>query len=315
MDRLQSIEAFVRVAQTGSFAEAARQLRVANSVVTTRVKQLEEHLGAALFHRSTRVVRLSELGQAHLSECAELLSRANALVDHMRDERSSLSGSLRVQAVPGLVLGHLAKILRAFQAEYPDIRLDLVVSDVVVEPVKAGVDVALQIFPAMATEVIARPLFPIRRVFCATPQYLAEQGRPVQPRDLHRHRLGLYSGYPTRDRWTFYQGGTELTVYLNAALLTNSVHLLREYALEHAGIVCLPTLVCGDELARGDLQVVLTDQSLSSFWLSAVYAETARHNPKLRLFMEYLLRTFTRQPPWDKALIEAGSLSPELIET
>jgi len=133
-----------------------------------------------------------------------------------------------------------------------------------------------------------------------------------EPRDLHTHRLGLYSGYPTRDRWTFHHGGAELTTYLMASLLTNSVHLLREYALEHAGIVCLPTLVAGDAILRGDLTVVVPAHQLSSFSLSAVYAATSRNAFKLKLFVENIASEFGRVPPWDLALIQQG-LIPEAI--
>ena len=314
MDRLQNIETFVRVAQTQSFAEAARQLRVAKSVVTTRIKQLEDYLGGPLFHRSTRVVRLSELGQAFLRDCTELVGRANDIVDQMRDVRGKPAGTLRVHALTGFVLGHFGALLREFQALYPDIRMELMVSDAVVDPVQAGVDCALQIFPAASTELISRPLFPVRRVFCATPQYLATHPEPQDPRDLHHHKLGLYSGYPTRDRWTFHRDGGELTTYLAAALLTNSVHLLREYALEHAGIVCLPTLVAGQEIRDGRLKIVLPDYQLSSFWLSAVYAGTSRNAFKLKLFIEYIAAAFTPVPPWDAALIERGLLPAEPIE-
>lgn len=314
MDRLQNIETFVRVAQTQSFAEAARQLRIARSVVTTRIKQLEDYLGGPLFHRSTRVVRLSELGEAFLRDCTELVSRANDVVDQMRDTRGKPAGTLRVHALTGFVLGHFGCLLREFQETYPEIRIELIVSDAVVDPVKAGVDCALQIFPAASTELISRPLFLVRRVFCATPQYLAQHAEPQDPRDLHRHSLGLYSGYPTRDRWTFRHAGGELTTYLSAALLTNSVHLLREYALEHAGIVCLPTLVAGDDIRHGRLRVVLPAYQLSSFWLSAVYAGTSRNAFKLKLFIEHIIRAFGRVPPWDSALIERGILPAQLVE-
>ncbi len=314
MDRLQNIETFVRVAQVQSFAEAARQLRLSKSVVTTRVKQLEDYLGAPLFHRSTRVVRLSEMGQAFLRDCTELVGRANDIVDQMREVRGKPAGMLRVHALTGLVLGHFASLLRTFQTSYPDIHLDLIVSDSVVDPVKAGVDCALQIFPATSTELISRPLFPVRRVFCATPAYLRAHGTPSQPRDLHQHTLGLYSGYPTRDRWSFHHGGNDLNVYLSAALLTNSVHLLREYALEHAGIVCLPTLVAGDAILRGDLNLVLAEHQLSSFWLCAVYAGTSRNAFKLKLFIEHISAQFSRVPPWDAALIAKGLIPESLIE-
>jgi DNA-binding transcriptional LysR family regulator len=313
MDRLQSIETFVRVAQTQSFAEAARQLRVAKSVVTARVKHLEEYVGAPLFHRSTRMVRLSEVGQAFLRDCTDLVGRANDVMDQMRDVRGSPAGILRVHALTGFVLGHFAGLLHAFQIAYPDIRIELIVSDAVVDPVKAGVDCALQIFPAASTELVARPLFPVRRLFCATPEYLRRHGAPMSPRELHKHALGLYSGYPTRDRWTFHREGAQVTMYMNAALLSNSVHLLREYALEHAGIVCLPTLVAGHDILRGDLQVVLADHLLSSFPLSAVYAGTSRNALKLRVFIEHLAAAFVPVPSWDAALIAAGVLPEKLI--
>lgn len=309
MDRLQNIETFVRVAQTQNFAEAARQLRIARSVVTTRIQQLEEHVGAPLFHRSTRMVRLTEIGQTFLRDCTELVSRATDIVDQMRDVKGSPAGTLRVHALTGFVLGHFAALLRDFQTLYPDIRLDLNVSDAVVDPVKAGVDCALQIFPSPSVELVSKPLFPVRRVFCATPTYLAEHGTPADPRDLHHHKLGLYSRYPTRDRWTFHHGGQELTVYLHAALLTNSVHLLGEYALEHAGIVCVPTLVAAPALRDGRLQVVLPEHLLSSFWLSAVYPATSRNAYKLRLFIEFIASEFKRLPPWDKELIERGLIA------
>jgi len=314
VDRFEVIETFVRVAQTQSFAEAARQLRVAKSVITGRIKQLEEHVGAPLFHRSTRVVRLSDTGHVFLRDCTELIARSNDVMDRMREARVGPTGVLRVHALTGFVLGHFASLLRVFQVNYPDIRLELIVSDSVVDPVQAGVDCALQIFPAASTALVSRPLFAVRRVFCATPRYLRMHGTPSHPRELHEHALGLYSGYPTRDRWTFHQAGhSSLTIYMRAALLTNSVHLLREYALEDAGIVCLPTLVAGDQIREGKLQVVLPDHQLSSFALSAVYAATSRNAFKLKLFIEHIAAAFTPVPPWDAALVTSGLIPAQPI--
>ncbi len=302
MDRLQGIETFVRVAQCSSFAEAARQLRVSRSVVTTRVQQLEEYLGGPLFHRTTRSVRLSELGQAFLRDCSDLIGRASDIMDQMRDVRGSPSGMLRIHALPGFVLGHLAKVLRDFQAEYPGIQLDLVVSDTVVDPVKAGFDCALQIFGPASEELIARELFSVQRIFCASPRYLAEHGMPLHPGDLLSHRLGLYSNYPTRDKWVFSRGDQQTALDLKAALLTNSVHLLAEYAQEHAGIVCLPTLVASAPICQGALQWVLKDYALSAFPFSVVYPRSLKQSYKLRLFLESLTVRFKGSLPWDLAL-------------
>ncbi|WP_280156301.1 LysR family transcriptional regulator [Piscinibacter sp. XHJ-5] len=316
MDRFLSIEAFVRVAQAQSFAEAARQLRLSKSVVTTRVQQLEELLGGPLFHRTTRAVRLSEMGQAFFRDCHELVNRTNEVVDQMREVGGTPAGLLRVHALTGFVLGHLAQLLAEFQERYPQIHLDLFVSDAVIDPVKQGFDVALQIFPPSSEELVSRRLFPVRRIFCASPDYLKRRGTPKHPRDLFGHRLGLYSGYPTRDRWVFHRDGDEpVMLDLKPTLMSNSVHLLREYGCEHAGIVCLPTLVASEWIAKGQLKVILADFQLSSFWLSAVYPRTQRGAFKLRLFIESLAASFAGgEPPWDKVLIDRGVMLPGLIE-
>jgi len=314
MDRFLAIDAFVRVAETKSFAEAARQMRVSRSVVTTRIQQLEAFVGAPLFHRNTRSVRLSELGQGFLRDCVELVGRTNEVVDQMREVTTSPSGRLRVHALPGFVLGHLARLLRHFQERYPQIVLDMVVNDSAIDPVKEGFDCALQIFPPGSEELVSHKLFPVRRVFCATPGYVHRHGLPRHPRDLAGHRLGWYSGYPTRERLAFHGPSEIVQLEIKPALLTNSVHLLQEYAMEDAAIVCIPTLVAADALLEGSLQLVLADHQLSSFSLSVFYPATVRSALKLKLFLDLLKQSFAGTPPWDQALIERGLLSAKLIE-
>ena len=314
MDRFLAIDAFVRVAESQSFAEAARQMRVSRSVVTARIQQLEEFVGAPLFHRNTRSVRLSELGRAFLRDCIELVGRTNEVVDQMREVTTSPAGRLRVHALPGFVLGHLATVLQQFQARYPQIVLEMVVNDAAIDPVKEGFDCALQIFPPRSEELIARRLFAVRRVFCASPEYVRRHGTPRHPRDLMGHRLGWYSGYPTRERLAFHGAAETVALELKPVLLTNSVHLLREYALEHAGIVCVPTLVASDGVLSGELKLVLADYPLSAFWLSVFHPASVRSSLKLKLFLEMLTASFSGVPPWDQALIERGLLPEQVID-
>jgi DNA-binding transcriptional LysR family regulator len=314
MDRFLAIDAFVRVAETRSFAEAARQMRVSRSVVTARIQQLEEFVGAPLFHRNTRSVRLSDLGETFLRDCVELVGRTRDVVDQMRDITTSPTGRLRVHALPGFVLGHLMRLLDDFQARYPRIVLDIVVNDAAIDPVKEGFDCALQIFPPRSEELVARRLFAVRRVFCATRAYLERAGTPRAPRELLAHRLGWYSGYPTRERVAFHGPGEVLTLDMKPTFLTNSVHLLREFAMGDAGIVCLPTLVAAPAVLSGELQLVLPAYRLSSFWLSVFYPRTERSALKLKLFLDALVTEFAGTPPWDAALIERGLISGDLIE-
>lgn len=314
MDRLSAIETFVRVAESQSFAEAARQMRVSRSVVTARIRQLEEFIGSPLFHRNTRNVRLSELGQTFLRDCGELVGRTTEIVEQMRELTGSPSGRLRIHALPGFVLGHLARVLEAFQARYPQIVLEMIVNDAAIDPVKEGFDCALQLFPPRSEELISKKLFVVRRVFCASPAYLARNGSPRLPRDLLGHRIGWYSGYPTREKLAFHRGGSVVTLELKPVLLSNSVHLLREYALEHAGIVCVPTLVASKSVLDGELKIVLPDEQLTSFWLSMFYPTTVRSGIKLKLFLETLAASFAGIPPWDAALVERGLLPTSILE-
>ncbi len=315
MDRFQAIDAFVRVAEAQSFAGAARQMRVSRSVITERIQQLEAFIGAPLFHRNTRSVRLSDLGQAFLRECIDLVGRTNEVVDQMRGAGTTPVGKLRVHALPGFVLGHLASVLREFQSRYPQVSLEMVVNDAAIDPVKEGFDCALQIFPPRSEELVSRRLFPVRRVFCATPAYLEQHGRPLHPGELQAHRIGWYSGYPTRERVVFHGADGTYATELAPVMLTNSVHLLREYAEEHAGIVCLPTLVAGEPVLAGKLSLVLPQWQLSSFWLSVFYPALMRSSLKLRFFLEMLNESFhSGEPPWDQALLQAGLIAPELVD-
>jgi len=314
VDRYLALEAFVRVAEARSFAEAARQLRVSRSVLTARVQQLEQFVGAPLFHRNTRSVRLSDFGQTFLGDCVDVVGRTNEVVDQMRDVTTSPVGRLRVHALPGFVLGHLARLLQDFQQRYPKIVLDIVVNDAAIDPVKEGFDCALQIFPPRSEELVSRKLFPVRRVFCATPTYLRRCGTPRDPRDLLKHRLGWYSGYPTRERVAFHGPGAPIALELKPTLLSNSVHLLREYALEHAGIVCLPTLLASRSVVADELVLVLPKFQLSSFWLSVFYPQAARGSLKLKLFLDALVQSFAGTPPWDEALISRGLLPDSIVE-
>ena len=303
MDRFQSIDAFVRVAEASSFADVARQLGVSKSVISSRVQQLEEFVGAPLFHRTTRHVRLSETGELFYKECADLIARANGLVDQMRESRVSPTGTLRIHALPGFVLGHMAHLLNQFQNLYPGIAIDLTVNDAVVDPVKEGFDCALQIFPPASEDLIERRLFQVRRIFCASPAYLAQHAPVSEPEDLQQHRLGLYSRSPSRDRWVFSGQDRQVILDLKPTLRTNSVHMLRDYAIDGGGIVCIPTVVAAEMIVAGKLGPLLDQYQLSHFWLSAVFPKTQRNMYKLRLFLDHITQSFSEIPPWDLAMM------------
>ena len=251
MDRFAAIDTFVRVAESRSFAEAARQMRVSRSVVTARIQQLETFVGAPLFHRNTRSVRLSELGQAFLRDCAELVGRTNEVVDQMREVTTSPTGRLRIHALPGFVLGHLARLLQEFQGRWPQIVLEMIVNDAAIDPVQGRLRLRAADLSARFGGTDLEEAVPGAAGVRGVARLPKRHGTPRGPRDLNGHRIGWYSGYPTRERLQFHGPGAVVSLELAPVLLTNSVHLLREYALEHAGIVCVPTLVASDVVAFG----------------------------------------------------------------
>jgi len=309
LDRFLSIQAFVRVAESQSFAAAARQIGVTPSVITSRIKQLESFVQATLFHRSTRKVALSEVGALFFEECADLLARADSLTDRMRLVEGTPLGLLRVQVLPGFAVGHLGRALKDFSLSYPHINLDITVSDRTVNPIDEGYDVSLQIFRPGAEVLIERRLLHVNRVFCASPRYLKRFGTPTRPTDLLKHAIGVYSAYPTRNRWTFQRGDEEVTIELPARVRSNSVHLLRDFALSDGGITCLPTLVCSEDLVSGALQPLLTDYELPALELLAIYPVTHRRTVKVKLFVEFIRKRFSGKPEWDKALSKIPSLT------
>lgn len=304
MDQFRSIEAFVTVADTLSFAAAARKLGVSKSVVTTRVQQLEDWIESPLFHRTTRAVQLTEVGRAFRPECMDLLDTTSRLVDRMREMKGAPRGVLRVHVLPGYAFGLFERHLRAFGERHPQIALEIVVSDEIIDPAREGFDCAIQIFEPVSDKLVARRLFAWRPVFCASPSYVAAHAPLKHPSDLAAHRLALYSRYPPAHVWELRKGKTAVTIKLAAALRSTSVHLLRDFALAGAGIACLPTLIASDDLLAGTLVPVLPAYALPSFWLSAVYLSADASMLKLKLFLSELTRVGDRSvPPWDRELV------------
>lgn len=307
MDRFLCLQAFVRVAETRCFADAARQLNVAPPVITQRVNQLEEYMQAALFHRSTRSVQLSEAGTTFLEESSEIVARMDSLLEHMRALKGTPDGCLRLQVVPGFGLDYLAD----FMTEYPNIEIDISADDGPVNPVDRGYDISLQIYRPGVETLIERPLFPVRRVFCASAEYLAANSAPKTPADLAQHCVGTYSGYVKQERWNFQLGNEEYSIMLRPKFRSNSIHMLRQFVSAGRGITCLPTLACWKEILSGELTILLPEYELPMLELLAIYSTTQRGALKVQLFLDFIARRYSENQPWDEALRTRGLLVSE----
>jgi len=298
VDRVLCLETFLRVAEHQSFVGAARELRVAPSVISARIKQLEEYLQAPLFYRSTREVTLSEAGHACLEEGKQLLDRFEALAESTRTSHAVPSGVLRLRILPGLTNGQFGRILNLFQKEHPNLLLDISVTNgLPVNNVDASFDVSLQLDPPSAeTQMIARPLCPYELIFCASPEYLEEFGVPKEPHDLEEHRFCAYSVSPERNRFRFILNEKEeVTIHTKDQCITNSMDVLHDLACGGNGIACLPKDLFLRSLTNGKLVRVLADYVLPAPMLLAVFPVIYREARKVRIFIDFVRKHIEKE--------------------
>jgi DNA-binding transcriptional LysR family regulator len=300
LDRLDSMEAFVRVAESHSFSEAARRLRVSKSVVSRQVSALEAQLGARLFHRTTRSLALTEIGRAYFERCSRILAdieEANLSVSSLQ---AAPRGRLRVNAPMSFGILHLAPLIPAFCQRFPEIDIDMELNDRFINLVDEGVDVAVRIGKLADSSLIARHLAPARKVLCASPEYLNRHGTPVTPDDLERHECLTYSNRATPEEWSFaHPDGRPWPISVQGRLRVNNGDVLREAALGGLGIVIQPSFIVGRDLQAGTLVSLLADFIPQDLAIHAVYPHNRHLSPKVRAFVDFLVEHFGPRPYWD----------------
>lgn len=294
--------AFVRVVETGSFSEAARQMGTTKANISKAVARLEKTLRARLLNRSTRKLGLTEAGTAIFQNALRMLEEARALEATAAGLQAGPSGMLRVSA--SLAFGNtwLAGLLPEFMARYPEIRVVLSMTDRYVDLVEENIDVALRMAPRVdMLSAVARPIAPIRYVLAASPAYLERHGTPTRIEELATHRCLVFgSGAPVS--WEFERADAEDSVKPNMVMSANSSPALRLAMLRGGGIALLPTYVVGEDLRRGEAVRVLPDwvpHGAHGDRLFAVYLENRFLPPKVRVFIDYLVETIGEQPEWD----------------
>lgn len=303
MDRLAALEAFAKVAETQSFSEAARRLRSSKSAVSRHVAALEADLGARLFHRTTRSLTLTEAGRDYFARTSRILAdlaEANASVTQLQ---AAPRGRLRVNAPMSFGFLHLAPALGDFLARYPEVELDVTLTDRFVDLIDEGVDVAVRIGTLADSSLVARRLAAIRRVLCASPDYLKRRGVPRTPDDLKAHDCLSNTNINIAREWRFVnpESGALWPVEVKGRMSANSGDMLRVAALRGHGFVHLPTFIVGADLKAGTLVSVLESYIAQDLTLNAVYP-TARHlSPKVRAFVDFLAERFGGDKPyWDE---------------
>jgi len=302
MDKLDSLRAFVKVVELGSFSEAGRQLRLSRSAISKYVGELEESLGVQLLNRTTRHASPTEAGQTYFEHAMTILADIDAADQAVAQAQSSPRGLLRVNAPMSFGTLQLGPAVADFMATYPELQIQLVLSDDQVDPMQGGFDVTLRIADLESSSLIARKIVAIDRAVCASPDYLKEHGTPKLPEDLRKHALLTYGFLLTGNQWKLTGKDGDHWIQPSWTLCVNNAEVLRDAALRGRGIALLPTFIAGDALRAGTLQRVLKPYKAPPLTLYAIYPPTRHLAVKVRLFIDFLVARFAGTPSWDAKL-------------
>lgn len=298
---VDDLSLFVRIARLRSISSAARDLGVTPAGASARLASLEKRLGARLLHRTTRQTTLTEDGLAFLPHAEHVVLAAEAARAALGREQAVPRGTLRVAAPASFARMHIVPGLPDFVGRYPDLAIDLRMSDNIVDLVEGAFDVAVRYAELGDSSFVARRLAPDRRVLVASPAYIERRGRPNTPDDLAEHAC-LVVG--TLDLWTFRgKGGELIERRITPGLRINDGGAVRDAACAGLGIALMATWCAADELRSGALVPVLPEYPLvSTQTLWALYPSSRELAPKVRVLIDWLTERFGRHPYWDRGL-------------
>ena len=292
MDRLTSMSVFVKVADLGSFAAAANELRLSPTMIGKHVRYLEERLGSLLINRSTRRQSLTELGRSYLDHCRHLLEEAEAGDALAEETLRAPRGKLRVATSVAFGSYSLASAVVRFMKKYPDVTLELMLSDRMVDLLEEGIDATIRVGALTDSTMMSRSLSPYTGVVCAAPRYLAERGTPTHPRDLVDHECLRYPGWAEGQRWTFFGPEGEIQVDVKCRLTINSAFGILYAALAGAGIVLMRDELLAEHIAAGRLRVLLPNYKTQSRERHIVWLKNRKMTPKLRAFIDFIAEVY-----------------------
>ena len=284
--QIPDVEVFSAIAENGSLSAAARRLGLAPMTVSRRLAALEGELGVRLFHRTTRAVSLTAEGETFLPFAAKLLEASEGARVSLKSYAGTASGILKVTAPTVFGQSVIMPLIPALLGEHPALRVDLTLSDSIVDIVGLGIDVAIRIATLRDSALIARPLAPNRRVLCASPIYLERNGVPTTMDALLSHRRIALHGMPY---WPFMQGDEAVAIRAEGVFSANSVEAVRTACRQGLGVAMLTYWDIRDDLDAGTLHLVeLEDVSPEQLFITAILP-TRQHVPhRVIVFLQHL---------------------------
>ncbi len=310
MDRFENLDNFVRIVEAGGISAAAERLGVAKSAVSRRLKELEEHLGVELFHRTTRRMSLTETGRSFYHQAVRILQDLLEAELAASQQHAVLKGGLRVALPLSFGLLHLGPAVNEFLKQHPQIEFDLDFNDRQVDLIEEGFDLAVRIARLADSSLIARRIAPVQLVLCAGPQYLERKGVPAVPADLAAHDCLVYNLEPGFACWDFYDADERhYRVKVRPCLKAGNGAYLRDAAVEGFGIALLPSFLAYRQIEAGDLVVLLPQYRCIRLYAYALYPQTRHLSQRVRAFVDFLVQRFAGVPYWDQCLRKESSSS------
>lgn len=289
---LDDMAMFAAVVKEGGFTSAARRLGLRKSTVSRRVSALEERLGLQLLHRTTRQLRLTEVGERYYQQCARIIAEVHTAEELLREERDAPRGTLRVSTTPHLA-ELLAPVVGTYVARYPGMEVEVDASWGPVDLVRQGFDVAVRVGALADSSLMSRTLGQAGIAYCASPGYLRARGAPRTPRELREHACIILSDGAQSVNWPFVGPKGRQSVEVTGPLRTNLYALVHQAVLAGMGIGRFPYSLVERELGEGRLAEVLKAYKPPSIPIHAIYPGTRRGSPKVQTFIDQLAASMT----------------------
>ena len=303
MDGPSEMAVFVRVVETENFSATARALNLTPSAVSKLIGRLEDRLGARLLNRTTRRVSLTEEGRTYYQHCTPILAAIDeaeqAITEFLGDPR----GLLKVNASTAFAQYHIEPLIPGFLARYPDLRIQLTLSESIVNLVEEEIDVALRIGQLPDSSLIARKLGSARRMVVGAPAYLEKFGSPETPDDLKDHNCIIISTATTFNQWEFKGPDGSRRIEVSGNFETNNAITLLRSAIDGMGLIRVGNFTVAESIRDGLLVPVLSDFDASTEAnIYAVYPHNRHLSRKVRAFVDMLVEAFSPVAPWERAV-------------
>lgn len=293
MDKLRAMQLFVRVAELGSFSQVAGQTGYSKSMLSKQISALEQTLGTRLLQRSTRRLQLTQAGEDYLQRCRDILRQIEDTEARMQQQQQIPQGKLRINAAMALGLTALAPAFAEFMRLYPQIELDIQLSDEAQDLLQHNFDLGLRVASqAFDSAYVGQTITQFSYSICASPEYLRRHGTVNCPEDLMNHQCFEYSYFRHKHIWPVGKDG----VAISGKLKANSSVFLLEMIKQGMGVGFIPRFISYQALQDGEVVEVLANQHKPKMTLFALYPVRQFTPPRLKLLIEFLQSWFSRHP-------------------